>query len=159
MEKIDFKELMQKAKAGADDGIKRAGEVAQKAAAGVNDGLDAAKESLRKSSISKKAVNELRNTIKDLEKENKAKVQDDILEETNTVINQLKDLLQIIRNDPENCVEAIDSLAREYRLKISSMVSGDLGNDSIKIQVMSKRYDDALRGCLQAKVAIEEAII
>ena len=47
----------------------------------------------------------------------------------------------------------------EYRSKISEMVSGDLGEDSIKIQVMSKRYDDALRACLQAKIAIENAII
>ena len=66
MDKIDFKDLMQKAKAGADDGIKRAGKVAQKAAAGVNEGLDSAKETIRKSSISKDAVKALQNAIKDL---------------------------------------------------------------------------------------------
>lgn len=71
MEKIDFKELAQKAKAGADDGIKKVGEAAQKAADGVNDGIDSAKATLRRNAIAKSAVKELQNVIKDLEKENK----------------------------------------------------------------------------------------
>lgn len=159
MDKIDFRELAQKVKANADDGIKKVGVAAQKAAAGINDGLDSAKESLRKSSIAKNAVKELQTGIKELEEENKAKAQDTIHKETDIIIEQLKDLLQAVKRDPENSGETIDSLAEEYRSKISSMVS-DIpeGDDLMIVQAMSIRYEDALRACLQAKTALEKAI-
>ena len=159
MDKIDFKELAHKAKSEAGDGIKKVGEAAQKAAAGVNDGIDSAKEALKRNAIAKNAVKELQKAIKDLEKENKAKVQGDVQEETNAIIEQLKILLQIIKNDPENCVEAVEKLASEYRLILGDMINSEQsGADLIKLQIMSKRYEDALKSCQSAKAAIEKEL-
>ncbi len=159
MEKIDFRELAQKAKSGADDGIKKVGEAAQKAAVGVNDGIDLAKETLRKNALAKSAVKELQNVIKDLEKENKAKVHGEIKEETITIIEQLKELVQMIKSDPENSTEAMETLANEYRRTIGSMVnSNQEGADLIKMQVMSKRYEDAFKACVHARIALENKL-
>ena len=159
MDKVDFKELAKKAKANADAGIRKAGAVAQKAAADVNDGLDSAKENFRKSAIAKNAVKELQDGIRDLEKENKTKVQEEIQEETNAIINQLKSLTKIIKVDPENSFEAIESLVKEYRNAISTIVDSDAKKKNvIRVQVMPKRYEEALGLCLSAKAAIEKTI-
>ena len=159
MDKNDIKAIAQKAKNGADDSIKKVGAAAKKAAAGVNDGLGSAKESMKKTAIAKNALKVLQDGIKELEKENKAKAEGGVQEETQAIIDQLKDLYQKIKKDPENCSNVIETLVTEYRASKAAMFEDDLaGEELLKMQIMSKRYDDALRACLLAERSLDEEL-
>lgn len=146
-----------KAKASAEAGAKKVEEAAKKVTANVNEGLDVAIENQKRVALAKNALKELQTGIKELEKENKAKTEGNIKEDTNAVIKQLKDLAEIVKNNPENCDEAIDALIAVFRASISALLEKDVvGQELNNIQIMSTRYEDAFRICLRVKAAIEE---
>lgn len=88
-----------------------------------------------------------------------SKVHGEIKEETITIIEQLKELVQIIKSDPENSTEAMEALANEYRRTIEAMVnSNQEGENLIKMQVMSKRFEDAFKACVNARIALENKL-
>lgn len=158
MDKNDIKDVIQKAKSGAEEGLKKAGIVAKKAASGVNDGLDTAKQSLKKAALAKDALREIQDCIKELEEENKIRTYVSAYEETQVLIGQLKGLSKIIKKDPEKCDNDIDLLADECRVRLKELRESDvIGKELQKVQVLSKHYEDAVMSCLKAKTALETA--
>lgn len=159
MDKDDIKAIFKKARFSAGEGIKKAGDVAKKAASGVNDGLDTAKESLRKAALAKDGLHEIHACIKELEDDNKVRTYENVYEETKVLISKLKDLSKRISKDPENCEKEIDTVADECRARMKELLESDVAGEELqKMQVLSKRYEDALRACMRAKTAIETAI-
>lgn len=158
MDRNEIKSLAKKAKATAEEGAKKVEVVAKKVVAGVGDGIDSAKENQKKSALAKNALKELRDGIKTLESDNKIKTEGNIKEETKAIVEDLKNLSQIVKNNPEKCDEEIESYISKYRaLKGSLLENGVAGQGMLSIQVMSKRYDEALKTCLRTKAAIGDA--
>lgn len=159
MDRDDVMSIVKKARSNAGDGIKKASEAAKKAASGVSGGLESAKDGMRKASLAKDGIKTIQVCIKELEEENKATNDDVVNEETKRMIRQMKYLSKVIKQDPENCESIIDEFANECRVRLKELLDKDAaGEELLKVQVLTKHYEDAILASQGARTAVKEAI-
>lgn len=157
MAKVNIKNLAQKAIAGADDGIQKAAEAAKKAAVGVNDGFDAAKASVQKSAYTNKVSKGVSTCIRELEKSKKTNTSKIIQDRTNSLIQQLEDLTDSIKENPYECEDAIESRIEDINQAMNVMIESSKTNDEmLALTVMSKHYGDAIKACRESLRIIAE---
>lgn len=145
MDMATLKELARKAVANADEGIK-------KAAASVNDGVDNAKAGISKAAYANKVTKEIKNCIKDLEKEKKTVTPGSVHEDTDHLIKKLNGAVKQIQEDPNNGEEILTRQIED----LQEMIDRISTEESVEMTVMSKHYDAAKHAC-QKSIAVVEA--
>ena len=156
MAKNRLKELAQKALEGAGENLQKAGEVAKKAAAGVNDGIDEAKAGMQKVTLANRLAKSINVCIKELEKENKANSTDAIHERTESLIQQLKGLFDIIKENPYECKGEIEAeIDRLTKMRKDIIENSKTNEELLEMTVMSKRYGEAIQACQETIAVID----